>query len=730
MYKLCIAEKPSVAAEIGRVIGAARRKDGCLEGNGYLVTWTLGHLVEFAKPEEYGYFSQNDIWRDKESALNELPIFPAEFKTRVIENKKKQFEIIRQLVNRDDVELIIDCGDMGPEGHYMQWLIRVQANCDKPVMRFCAASLTDEAIRNAMATLRPMDEFEKIIEGEFCKHKADWILDKSMSRCFSLKYNARIDVGRVMSPTLYFVVKRYLDVQNFKPQAYYQVKADLVEGFSVFLKFLSKKAADHIAVTIAANPQAIIKNIETKRRATDRPQLYDLTELQRDGNRVYNYSAADVLEAAQNLYEQKILSNPRTDSRYLTSDLKGALQQRILDIQTLVRYKDAAGRILKQQTGLNIDKKIIDNDKVTDHHALIVTEIIRDFDLSKLGEMERNILHLVISRMIAALSHMYIYEETTIEVSCRNGQYILTAEGKKPIQQGFRHIIEILMGSKANRAVPAETDEEQIFPNIKIGQTVHIANAVTVAKQTAPPKLHTEATLLTAMENAGTQIKNGAILKGKGFGAQATRAGIIKKLFDLGYMANKPDKKINYIEPTKLGINCIRVLPQELYSPKITADWEARIAAIAEGNGTSQQFMKDFKGFINCMLEHAINNCMLVHTKNTHVEGVNFSNKESIGICPFCGNGEVYSVKGKSQKTNNEVDIYYCSLKCGFSLYSDNNGFYNNTGRTLKKSQVVNLINNETIKAKTKYKDKFGNFELTIGEKGKAYVRFIDKQET
>ena len=236
MYKLCIAEKPGVAAEIGKVIGAAHWNEGFLDGSGYLVTWALGHLIEFAEPEEYGYLPQTNIWQDKERALNELPILPSDFKTRVVKDKEKQFEIIRQLMNRDDVELIIDCGDMGPEGHYLQWLIRNQINCGKPVMRFCATSLTDGAIRDAMTKLRDMSEFEKIIEGEYCKHKADWVLGMSMSRCFSLKYNGRIDVGRVMSPTLYFVVKRYLDVYNFKPQAYYQVRADLSEGFSVFLK--------------------------------------------------------------------------------------------------------------------------------------------------------------------------------------------------------------------------------------------------------------------------------------------------------------------------------------------------------------------------------------------------------------------------------------------------------------------------------------------------------------
>jgi len=743
MYTLCIAEKPSVATDLGKVLGATRRNDGYLEGNGYLLTWALGHLVEFAEPEEYGYTPQKDIWANKENALNELPILPDKFKTNVIADKKQQFENIEKLMNRDDVDLIIDCGDMGPEGHYLQWLIREQVHCGKPVKRFCAASLTDGAIQKALNNLRDIKDFERIIEGEYCKHKADWVLGMSMSRCFSLKYGGRIDVGRVMSPTLYFVVKRYLDAQNFKPVEFYQIKADLKENFSVFLKefsigvggaaaadfdtawrLINKDAANRIVLDLQTEPNAFIKSIETKLRAVDRPQLYDITELQRDGNRVYNYGAADVLAAAQSLYELKILSYPRTDSRYLTSDLKEVLEQRIADLQTLEPYKQAAGIVLNQKAGLNIDGKIIDDGKVTDHYALIVTENIKSFDMGRLNETEKNILHLVISRMITAVAQKYVYEETTVEVICCGGRYILTANGKKPVQQGYKQVAVMLTGTEApadNTA--ADKNEEQTFPNTSSGQAVHITNAVTVVKQTTAPKLHTEATLLTAMENAGTTLENGEVLKGRGIGTQATRAAIIQKLFDLGYIANKTAKKISYIEPTRLGINYIRVLPQELYSPKITADWETRIAAIVDGGNTSEQFMSEFQGFLDRMLREA---------KETNVEGVSFSNRESIGACPFCKDGDVLMAKGKSEKTGKEIDVYYCSLKCGFSLYQDSGGFFNNTERLLKQNQVKQLIENGRVTARTKYKDgagkeKNGKFELMKSDKGKAYVRLVNK---
>jgi len=738
MYKLCITEKPDVAVEIGNEIGATHWNEGYLDGNDYLVTWAPGHLIEFAKPEDYGYLPLKDIWRDKEKTLSELPIFPAEFKTCITEDKTNQFEIIRQLMNRDDVELIIDCCDVDPESYYQQWLIRCKTNCNKPVMRFTATSLTGEDIRNAMTKLRHIGELEKIIEGEYCKQKSDWALKISLSRCLSLKYNALIDVGRLTSPTLYFVVKRYLDVLNFQPQAYYRINARLSEGFTIYLndfqavpgitvndidsngRLINKGTADLIAVTISTNPDAAIVGIETKRRATDRPQLYDTAELQRDGNRIYNYRAADVLAAAQSLYEKKIISYPRTDSRYLPGVLQNALRERILIIKTLNKYKDAAAYILNQPTGLNIDGKIIDDSKAADCHALIVTEMIKDFDVSKLNEMEANVLHLVISRMIAALSQKYVYEETTVDVSCSDGQYILSAKENKPIRQGYKHVMGLLMGDETQTDASDKTYDGQVLPNITVGQNVHISYAVTVAKQTLPPKLHTESTLLSAMDNAGALMENGTIIKGKGIETQAARAGIIKKLFDLGYVTNKTDKNINYIEPTKLGINYLKVLPPELYSPKITADWESRIAAVADGVSTPEQFMNEYKGFIIDMIERCKN-------ANTEKDDVSFNNGESVGACPFCDIGKVYTVKGKSEKTHNEVDIYYCSLQCGFSLYSDNEGFYNNTERKLKKSQAINLIEKNTIRAKTKYNDKYENFELVKNEKGKAYVKMIDK---
>ena len=739
MYKLCITDNPGIAAIIGKTIGAGRYSDGYYEGNGYLVTWAPGRLVELAEPEEYGYTPQKDIWRDKERALNELPILPGEFKTFVPNCNKKLFDIILELISREDVELVIDCGGMEPEKRYSQWLIRRQANCGKPVKRFCAAALTDGDIKKALASLRDIREYDKQVEAEFCRQKADWILSMSMSRCLSLKYGEHVAVDRAIPPTLYFVIKRYLDAQNYKPYEFYHVKANLDEDFSLYLKdfnlmdgtlitdvdskrrLINKDIANLVAVNLTTIPNAVITHIETKRRAMDRPRLYDITELQRDANRIYGYAAADVLEAAFNLYERKLLSYPLTDSRFLPSSLKDDLLQRIIDIQEFKRYKDVAAELLSKKVGLNIDTKIIDDGKTADCHALIVTENIRGCDVTLLNEVEQNILHLVISRMVIAVSPKHVYDETAIEALCCDGRYVLTAKWTKTIQKGFMYFIDMLLGADAGTGIPQDTAvEEQVFPEIEIvkGQTLHISYATTITEYAAAPKLHTEATLLTAMDNAGAAIENGIILKGKGVGAPESRAGIIKRLFDMGYVVNKSEKGFNYIEPTRRGVNYIKILPEELYTPKVTADFEAQISAVADGTITSEQFMSDFIIFLNRNIEKA-------NTANS--ESIKPINGEGIGICPFCKLGEIFVTTGKSEKSNKDIDIYFCSQKCGFSLSADSDGFFNNTGRTLLKKQVRRLINKGSIIATTRYDGKEEKFELLKNEHGKAYIRLQTK---
>lgn len=736
-YILCTAEKPSVAEDIAKVIGANKKCKGYYEGNGYRVTWAVGHLVGLAEPEEYGYMSLSDIWdkenpQNKQKAIEELPLIPDVFKLIVLPGTKEQFEIIKSLMNDPECDSIIDCGDAGAEGHILQWFIRIKAGCKKPVKRFMATSMTDEAIIDAMNNLQDIDKYELLIKGEYCKKKADWIMGMSMSRGASMTYNARVDVGRVQSPTLFFVVKRYLDVMQFKSKDFYTLEAKM-KGFSVFWnkdnqkifpetsvdnekRLLDKQLAEKTANDLMQLGQGKITNLETKNKFTDRPQLYDITELERDGNRLYGYTAEEVLKTAQSLYEtHKITTYPRTDSRYITHDLEPLMKERVKDISYHSQYTDACNKLL--ETGLNIDKKIMDDSKVTDHHAILVTEKIRNYDLSKLSEIESNILNLIITRMLVAFSDKYKYKETVVGVTFENGMNF-GASGKLPVSMGWKSVQDALMG-KIKADGEEQTDEdEQLFKDISLNQIVTLEKVNVVLKKTTPPKLHTEATLLTAMENAGNSIEGGEILKGKGIGTQATRANIIKQLFDKGYVTNQQKGKTKYLVPTKQGLSVIKVLPPDLYSPKITADWESQIADIVDGKLSEKDFMNQFESFICEKLNQVLNH---------KVAGVDFSlDKTVLGKCPWCSQ-PVYEGNFKD-KEGKLVESAYCSNKeCKFSVRKDNLVFKLRTGKKLTTSQLKTLIAGGTLevkcisKANTTYK---GEFKLSKNDKGYADVIF------
>lgn len=707
-YKLCTAEKPSVASDIARVIGADKKCNGYYEGNGYRVTWAVGHLVTLAEPEEYG-----DEYKDRNN-VDLLPILPEKWKFSLIEDVKDQFFVMKRLMNDDECDYIIDCGDMGETGHYLQWLIRMYAGCKKPVKRFCATSMTDEAIRDAMAHLRDAAEFEGIIRGALCKAKGDWAVGMSFSRLFSAKYHSNLTVGRVQSPTLYFVVKRWLEVNNFKPVNYHLIEVRFAEGFKAWWtkdvedklsagstdgegRLTDPGMADKLA-SLFSDPRVgggtgRIVELETKNRAIDRPQLYDITELERDGNRIYGYTAAQVLETAQSLYEtHKVMTYPRTDSRYITSDLEPYMAVRIRDVATLDKYKTIAGSLIEK--GLNIDSKIVNDSKVTDHHALIVTDKIREFDLSKLSEREANVLDLVITRMLVSFSPKYLFKETALCVRLSYDGFLVRAKGRMPVSQGWKAIQSSLMKGVDVADAGEEKDEEenQVFSGLELGQEVTVAEALPLAKKTSPPKLHTEATLLTAMENAGASITDNEgyrkILKGHGIGTQATRAEIIKKLFDVKYVRNEQKGKVNYIVPTKKGYSATRVFPAELLSPSMTAEWETKIAKVADGTYSEGQFMEEFERFMRVTVEKY---------KNITVDGVDFDEREELGKCPWCASPVVQGCF-KDGKTGEKKEFYHCTNKdCRFSLFKDDRFFVKRTKKSLSPSHVKNLLKDGSI---------------------------------
>lgn len=708
-YILCTAEKPSVAKDIANVIGAVTKKEGYYEGNGYRVTWAVGHLITLAEPEEYG-----EEYKDRNN-VELLPILPNQWKFSIIESVKSQFYIMKKLMVSDECDYIIDCGDMGETGHYLQWLIRMYAGVEgkKTVKRFCATSMTDEAIRTAMNNLRDIKEFDGIIRGALCKAKGDWIVGMSLSRLFSAKYHSNLTVGRVQTPTLYFVYKRWLDVMNFKSVKYFQLEVDFKENFKCWFvrdneKRLSEGTDEEnriIDITVAKKLAELfvkggtgtVLRLETKNKATDRPQLYDITELERDGIKIFGYTAAQVLETAQSLYEtHKVTTYPRTDSRYITSDLESYMETRVKEISSLNEYKDVAKEILNH--GLNIDKKIVDDTKVTDHHAIIVTEKIKGFDMNILSEREKNILNLVIRRMLISFSPKFLYKETVIEVGLSN-DFVVASKGKMIVSKGWKEIEEKL--AKKNKLEPEPEEDElelQIFKDVKQGQVVNINGVTIIDKQTVPPKLHTEATLLTAMENAGTMIKDleyRKILKGHGIGTQATRAEIIKKIKDVGYITTEKKGKINYLVPTKKGYSAVRIFPTELLSPSLTAEWESKLSKVADGTFTEKQFMEEFEEFIIDVVNRY---------KNITVEGLDFSSREVLGQCIWCGSDVVQG--SFKDKNGNKVENYYCINKeCKFAFKKDDLIFKGRTGRNLTKTDVKKILKNKSITVKCKAKN-------------------------
>ena len=705
-YQLCMTEKPSVAGDISRVIKADRKCDGYYEGNGYRVTWALGHLVGLAEPEAYGFLSQAETWKEenRERALHELPLIPPDmnFRLVVLDETRQQFEKIRALIHDPECEGIINCGDMGPEGHILQWLIRTMAENDRPVRRFCAVSMTDEAIRYAMDHLRPEEEFDGIIRGEYCRKKADWILGLSLSRLASLKYHTFFTVGRVQSPTLYYVVERYLRAASFKSKPYYTLTADC-GGIEMHLtmdrddllsgsnKDSEERMTDRTAVMELSQQMmnsgtAEIMSVEEKDGQADRPQLYDITELERDACRIYGYSAAETLAAAQALYEtQKVLSYPRTDSRYITSDLKPVFLQRLKDLQGLSGYAQEAAELI--EAGPLFDSRVVDDSKVTDHHALIVTERIQGFDISSMkptqkeahdgvtAQMMHNVLHLVITRMITALSKPYRYHQVNVLAVVDLGSERLAhlaASGRTVTDEGWKAVQKKLLAESVEKEKP----DRQCLPALAEGQTLKIRACTVNNCRTKPPAYHTEATLLTAMEMAGRQ----------GIGTPATRAEIIRKLFDRKYIEYCRKEKTNYIVPTNTGIQMITALPHKIYSPQITAEWEDTIADIADGKKTEADFFEMFLPFMKEMSEELWGNTAML----------DFSRRQSpAAVCSFCG-GNVYQYASKRTKG---ASVFVCENNrreggtCCFMLAEDNKAFIVRRKKPITDRQALKLIN-------------------------------------
>ncbi|WP_326906585.1 DNA topoisomerase 3 [Sedimentibacter sp. MB31-C6] len=585
--KLIVAEKPSVAKDIARVLKIRNSKDGYIEGQKYIITWCIGHLIQLAYPEEY-----NPAY--KRWNMRDLPIFPRKFKYAVNPSTSKQYEIVKNLMNDERIEEIICATDAGREGQLIFGYVYINSGCKKPVKRLWISSMTDEAIQEGFDNLRDNKDFFSLYQSARSRSEADWLVGINATRLFTVKYNQMLTIGRVQTPTLSLIVSRQKEIDNFVSEPFYEIEADC-EMFTAtwFNKNGTRIKELSIANEIAdkcQNKEGTITKIKTKRATVERPLLYDLTELQRDGNKKFGYSAEQTLEAAQNLYEKyKLTTYPRTDSRYLTKDMKNKLKGLLLNIKDGWEGSEyCVDKIINQK--INADKRVINDSKVSDHHAIIVTPNIRNVKSIRLSEREKNILRLIVARFISVLDKKQEYDQTNIELKIENEKF--KARGKKIVIPGWKEIEDIILGK-----VKQNTDDKEITANIKVDDKITPKEIIVRTKKTSPPKLYTEATLLTAMETAGKQIEDEKLreeMKAIGLGTPATRAGIIEKLISVGYI--KRNKK-NLI-PTQNGIQLIEIVHEKLKKPDLTGEWESKLGKIAKKESLPRDFIYDIKKYV------------------------------------------------------------------------------------------------------------------------------------
>ena len=616
---LIIAEKPSVGRDIARVLGCREKGDGYISGASHIVTWAVGHLAALCDPEDY-----NPAW--KKWSMDALPIMPEEMQLRAVPGSRSQLAVLRKLLHSPEVGSLICATDSGREGELIFRYIYQLCGCCKPFCRLWVSSMTDQAIQEGFANLRPGADYDRLFASARCRSEADWLVGINASRAYTLKYNTLLSVGRVQTPTLAIIVARAREIAAFVPEEYYEIRADFVvddlntywgiwqdkDGKTRILGAEAAKQAKALAAGVKNQP-ARVRDVTREEKSQPPPLLYDLTELQRDCNKRYGFSAQKTLDIAQGLYERrKLLTYPRTDSRYLSDDLAPRLLGRVQRLAELPQFKPLAAPLL--QSPLAIGKRIIDNSKVTDHHAIIPTE--GRLRLDNLTREEMLVFQLVALRFLAVFMPSYRYAVTRIltEVDLPAGMEPQTAvfasRGQEVLAWGWQQVYQSLQtaedGAEQKAAVKRKTaareSENQQLPNLQPGQAVRVMAARPLRKKTQPPKPYTEAGLLSAMENAGRFVEDEALreqLKENGLGTPATRAAIIERLLKVGYIRRQSKNLL----PTEKGERLIDVAPIEMKSPETTGKWERGLSAIAAGRMTEDVFMASIRRYVQFLVQ-------------------------------------------------------------------------------------------------------------------------------
>ena len=681
---LVIAEKPSVGAAIGKVLGASSRKDGYLEGNNYIVSWCVGHLVGLADASSYD--ERFTKWR-----YSDLPIVPEEWLFEVPKDKQKQFKVLRDLMRDKRVTELVCATDAGREGELIFRLVYKKAGCTKPFKRLWISSLEDSAIREGFGHLRDSGEYDRLYEAALARSKADWIVGINGTRLFSTLYHKKLVVGRVQTPTLAMLVEREGKITTFHKEKYFNVH---ISKDSLTADMEKVKTEDEAKAIAAAcdKKQAVVSYLKKETKTVNPPKLYDLTTLQREANRYYGFTAQQTLDLVQSLYEKKLLTYPRTDSQFITEDMESTARQVIGIVSRKVPLFE--GIIHEPDIG-----RITNNAKVTDHHAIIPTVQLENQDLTELPESEQKIIRLVAMRLLSATGEKHIYDETSVTLTCEGFEF--KAKGKTVVQDGWKSVERCFKETLKSK----EKDEpERSLPSLNEKDILSSVDSSVTEHYTSPPKSYTEDSLLSAMETAGNAEFDDDTEK-KGLGTPATRAGIIEKLVKGGFV----ERKGKSLVPTKDGNNLVCVLPEQITSPTMTAEWENTLMQIERGNADADKFLSGIVGMTSDLVK--------AYPFLSEAEANRFdTGRESIGKCPRCGS-PVYVGKGN----------YYCSNKeCSFCMWEDNK-FFTSKKKKLTKKIAAELLDKGWCRVTGLYTPKrpqLYDAVIRLDDTGGKYVSF------
>ena len=687
---LVIAEKPSVAQTIAAVLGAKEKKDGFLTGSGYIVSWCVGHLVGLAEAAAYG--EQYKKW-----SYDSLPILPQEWKYTVSADKEKQFKTLKELMHRADVSEVVNACDAGREGELIFRFVYEMAGCKKPMRRLWISSMEDSAIKEGFSCLKNGRDYDPLFASALCRAKADWLIGINATRLFSVLYNHTLNVGRVQTPTLKMLVDRDAAITTFKKEKYYHVRLALSGAEAASERISNKAEADALKTTCEAS-RAVCTSLVKEKKTAAPPKLFDLTSLQREANRLFGYTAKQTLDLAQALYEKRLLTYPRTDSAFLTDDM-GDTAAGIIKL-LCGKFSFMAGKDFTPELG-----KVLNSKKVSDHHAIIPTMELAKTDLAALPESERNILTLAGARLLFAAAEPHIFDAVTAVFSCADTEF--TAKGKTVLCDGWKELERRYRATLKGKP-DAEGDEENErildVPTFAEGQSFDSPAARVTAHDTQPPKPHTEASLLSAMERAGSTDTDPAAER-KGLGTPATRAAVIEKLVKSGFVQRKGKQLI----PTKNGNNLVCVLPDTLTSPQLTAEWENALTQIARGAAEPEDFMRG--------IEEMARELVKAYPFLSENQKDLFKEEQTvIGKCPRCG-GNV--CEGRKN--------YYCEKKgCAFVMWK-NDRFFEERKTAFTPKIAAALLNGGKAKVKKLYSPKTGKTydgSIVLADTGGKYVNY------